>query len=188
MIDLGPVVLRPFEPPDVAHLHRFRNDWQVTQYLTGFSSGYSRRNLEEWVKFHRNRDDEVLWAIAAKRSDRCIGHVGLYKIDLRVRKAEFAIIVGDSQWQGKGIGRKATEAMLDWGFRQLNLHKISLSVLASNKRAIKLYRNLGFRLEGTLRHEQFRDGKYVDVVLMSLLERERHPKREPGPRSRYAGK
>ncbi len=172
MIDLGAVLLRPFEPKDVGHLYKFRNDWQVTQYLGGFSSGYSRKNLEEWIKFHRNRDDEVLWAIADKKTDRCIGHVGLYKIDPRLRKGEFAIIVGDTRSQGKGIGRSATVAMLDWGFGQLNLHKISLSVLASNRRAIRLYETLGFRREGVLRDEQFRDARYVDVVLMSLLDSE----------------
>ena len=172
MIDLGAVVLRPFEPRDVEHLYGFRNDWQVTQYVGGFSSGYSRRNLEEWIKFHRNRDDEVLWAIAGKKGGRCIGHVGLYKIDPRVRKAEFAILLGDRRWWGKGVGRSATVAMLDWGFDQLNLHRISLSVLATNQRAIRLYRDLGFREEGLLRDEQFRDGKYVNVLLMSLLEKE----------------
>lgn len=184
MIDLGAVVLRPFEPHDVAHLYDFRNDWQVTQYLGGFSSGYSRRNLQDWIKFHRNRDDEVLWAIAEKKANRCIGHVGLYKIDPRLRKAEFAIIVGDPKWQGKGIGRSATVALIDWGFDQLNLHKISLSVLASNKRAIRLYETLGFRREGVLRDEQFRDRKWVDVVLMSLLEREWKSRNGGGARRR----
>lgn len=172
MIDLGPVVLRPFEPHDVERLYAFRNDWQVTQYLGGFSSGYTRENLREWIKFHRNRDDEVLWAIADKKDDRCIGHVGLYKIDLRLRKGEFAIVIGELKTQGKGVGRRATEAMIDWGFRQMNLHKISLSVLATNKRAIRLYESIGFRHEGVLRDEQYRDAKYVDVVLMSLLDRE----------------
>ncbi len=178
MIDLGPVVLRPFEPHDVEHLYKFRNDWQVTQYLGGFSSGYSRHNLREWIKFHRNRDDEVLWAIADRKTDRCIGHVGLYKIDPRLRKGEFAVIIGDTKRQGKGIGREVTVAMLDWGFKQLNLHKISLSVLENNKRAIQLYERLGFRREGKLRDEQFRDGKYVDAVLMSLLDREWNMRRK----------
>jgi RimJ/RimL family protein N-acetyltransferase len=172
MIDLGPIFLRPLEPRDVAHLYQFRNDWQVTQYLGGFSSGYTRQNLQEWIKFHRNRDDEVLWAIAEVKTDRCIGHVGLYKIDARLRKGEFAIVIGDLKKQGQGIGRKVTEAMIEWGFRQLNLHKISLSVLATNKRAIRLYEALGFRHEGVLRDEQFRDAKYVNVVLMSLLDSE----------------
>ncbi len=172
MIDLGPVVLRPFEPHDVEHLYLFRNDWQVTQYLGGFSSGYTRENLRQWIKLHRNRDDEVLWAIAERKGDRCIGHVGLYKIDPRLRKGEFAIVIGELKKQGKGIGRRATEAMVDWGFRQMNLHKISLSVLATNRRAIRLYESMGFRHEGVLRDEQYRDARYVDVVLMSLLEGE----------------
>ncbi|HVP43773.1 MAG TPA: GNAT family protein [Terriglobales bacterium] len=172
MIRLGDVVLRPLEPRDVASLYSFRNDWEVIQYLGGFSAGYSRKNLEEWVTAHRNRADEVLWTIADACSDKSIGHVGLYKIDNRVRKAEFAIVIGDRGSWGKGLGRKVTQAVVDWGFEQLNLHKVSLSVLAFNKRAIELYRSLGFRQEGALRDEQFRSGRYHGLVLMSLLDRE----------------
>ncbi len=172
MIRLGDVILRPLEPRDVGSLYSFRNDWEVIQYLGGFSAGYSRKNLQEWVTAHRNRADEVLWTIADARSDKSIGHVGLYKIDNRVRKAEFAIVIGDRNSWGKGLGRRVTQAVVDWGFEQLNLHKVSLSVLAFNRRAISLYHSLGFRQEGVLRDEQFRSGRYHDLVLMSLLDKE----------------
>jgi RimJ/RimL family protein N-acetyltransferase len=113
----------------------------------------------------------VLWAIALKDSDRCIGHVGLYKLDHRVRKGEFGIVIEESQW-GKGFGRRATSAALEFGFDQLNLNKIDLEVLATNLRAIALYERIGFRKDGLLREEQFRDGHYVDLVIMSILRRE----------------
>ena len=181
MISLGDVTLRPLEPRDVDSLYSFRNDWEVIQYLGGFSAGYSRKNLQEWVTAHRNRADEVLWTIAGAGDDKSIGHVGLYKIDNRVRKAEFAIVIGDKNSWGKGLGRKVTQAVVDWGFEQLNLHKVSLSVLAFNKRAIELYRSMGFRKEGALRDEQFRTGRYHDLVLMSLLDSEwRAQKRRRG--------
>ncbi len=172
MIRLGDVTLRPLEPRDVDSLYSFRNDWEVIQYLGGFSAGYSRKNLSDWVTAHRNRADEVLWTIAEARTDKSIGHVGLYKIDNRVRKAEFAIVIGDRDSWGKGLGRKVTRAVVEWGFEQLNLHKVSLSVLDFNRRAILLYQSLGFRKEGVLRDEQFRSGRYHDVVLMSVLDKE----------------
>jgi [ribosomal protein S5]-alanine N-acetyltransferase len=172
MIDLGGIRLRAFEAEDVDALYQLRNSESVLKGLGGFSTGYSRRSLAEWIETHRHHVDEVLWAIALKDSDRCIGHVGLYGIDHRVRKAEFGITIHESQWE-KGFGGQATSAVLEFGFSQLNLNKVSLTVLANNGRAIKLYEHMGFRQDGVLREEQFRDGRYVDMLLMSILRCER---------------
>ena len=172
MIDLGEVVLRRPEPKDVDSLYSFRNDWAVIKHLVGFSAGYSRSNLEDWIKLHSSRTDEVLWTIADRDRDQCIGHAGLYQIDHRIRKAEFGIVIGDQTWWGKGLGKKVTEAVVAWGFSQLNLHKITLAVLTNNPRAIHIYEALGFRSEGVLHDDQFREGKYLDVMLMVILEAE----------------
>ena len=169
MIDLADVRLRKLEEYDVEELYIFRNDAQVTQSLGGFSSGYSRKDLAEWIDYHRTRHDEILWAIASKSTDKCVGHVGLYKIDHRVAKAEFAIVIGSRDCQGKGVGRRVSTAILDYGFRELRLNKISLSVLSANAQARALYDSLGFRLEGQLRDEQYRGGEYQTVILMAMF-------------------
>jgi RimJ/RimL family protein N-acetyltransferase len=59
-----------------------------------------------------------------------------------------------------------------FGFRDLNLHRISLQVFATNKRAITTYERAGFRHEGTMRQAAFIDGRFVDVVVMGILEGE----------------
>ena len=169
MIDVGSVRLRPLDKDDIDSLYAFRNDAEITRLLGGFSPGYSKADLEIWIKNHSNRPDEILWSIAERNTNRCIGHVGLYKIDHRVRKAEFAIVIGDqSQWQ-KGLGTEITRATVAWAFSELNLHKVTLAVLANNARALRIYEKLGFQIEGTMRDDQFRDGKYLDVVLMALF-------------------
>lgn len=170
MIHLGDVVLRALEPKDAEHLYTYRNDWEVIRHLGGFSAGYSVANLQEWVKLHSNRSDEILWTIADALTDRCIGHVGLYQIDSRVRKGQFAILIGDRALWGRGLGTRVTQAVVSWGFSQLNLHKVSLHVLSNNERAIRIYELLGFRREGILRDEQFRDGQFLDLVIMAVFE------------------
>lgn len=170
------VVLRRLEPGDVDHLYRYRNDRSVVDQLGGHSSGYSRADLTDWIERHRGIPNEVLWAIATVNEDRCIGHVGLYDIDYRIRKAEFGILLGDTSFHGKGVGKYVTAAMITYGFEQLDLRRISLSVLVSNKRALILYERLGFTVEGRLRDDDFRNGRHGDVVLMSILNDEwRHP-------------
>lgn len=172
MIDLGEVVLRALELKDVEYLHQYRNDWEVIRHLGGFSAGYSHANIEDWIKRHSNRDDEILWTIADAKNDACLGHVGLYQIDRRVRKGQFAILIGDKTLWGKGVGTRVTKAVVSWAFAQLNLHKVSLHVLTNNDRAIHIYEALGFRPEGILRDEQFRDGRYLDLMLMAVFEDE----------------
>lgn len=162
--------LRKPELRDVEDLYVQKNDIEVRSMLGGFSTGYSRQDLSAWIEFHRSCRDEVLWIIA--EADRCLGHVGLYKIDHRIRCAEFAIMIGDKAIWGQGIGKKCTSLAVKYGFTELNLNRISLTVLASNQRAIKLYKSLGFQTEGILRQGQYKDGKYVDLIMMSLLREE----------------
>jgi RimJ/RimL family protein N-acetyltransferase len=168
-IPLESVVLRRPEPRDVDQLYEFRNDWSVARSLGGFSLGYSRRDLEEWIEFHRNCRDEVIWTIAAKNTDLCIGHAGLYRIDFRVRCAEFAIVLGQPCEWGHGTGAIVSQAVIEYAQKQLNLRRISLSVLESNTRAIRLYERAGFTREGLLRDADFRDGAFGNVVLMALM-------------------
>jgi [ribosomal protein S5]-alanine N-acetyltransferase len=171
-IVLEEVVLRRPEPRDAEQFYAYRNDWDVIRCLGGFSTGYSIKDIHEWIEFHRGKRDEIIWTIAEKESDLCIGHVGLYNIDHRVRSAEFAIMIGDKEWWGKGAGKKVTQAVVDYGFRQLNLHRVYLTVLKTNDRATALYEKLGFATEGVLRDEQFRDRRYIDVIVMGILEHE----------------
>jgi [ribosomal protein S5]-alanine N-acetyltransferase len=172
MLLLDILVLRPLEETDVEQLYQFRNNFEITQYLGGFSRGFSRTSLLDWIKFHRQQSDEVLWGIALKADNRCIGHIGLYKIDHRVQKAELGILIGDQNYQGQGLGTKIAQAMVDYGFQQLNLNKISAIVLSHNERSLRLFSKLGFRQEGILRDEYFLQGKHIDGILFSYLKRD----------------
>ena len=164
--------LRRPEPRDAENLYKYQNDWEVTQLLGGFSKNRSMQDIYEWIEFHRTRTDEIVWVIAAKSDDTCLGHVGLYQIDHRVRSAEFAISIGNKDWWGKGLGGQIAQLVIRYGFRQLNLHRIHITVLATNLRSIRMCEKVGFKTEGCIRHGQFRDGQYVDVLIMGLLEEE----------------
>ncbi len=168
MHKVGEVRLRRPEPRDLDALLRQKNDPKIAGLLGGFRTGYARADLESWLEYHRTASDEVLWAIVDPQ-DACLGHVGLYEIDHRVRKAEFAIMLGERSAWGRGIGKSVSAWVLDHGFLQLNLNRIELDVLATNPRAKALYAGLGFELEGTRRAAQYKDGNFIDVHVMALL-------------------
>ena len=166
------VVFRKPEPADLESLYEQKNDYEVKNLLGGFSRPLSHADLAEWLERHRRLSDEVLWAIVSQDSGKCLGHMGLYKIDTVARSAEFGIMIGDQSAWGCGIGRVATAFALHHAFRRENLNRVSLTVLATNDRAIRLYLKMGFVEEGKLRQAQFKEGKYVDVVAMGILESE----------------
>jgi len=59
--------------------------------------------------------------------------------------------------------------MLKHGFEDLNLNRIYLQVYQTNPRAIKAYNAAGFVHEGVMRQAVFKNGRYIDVLLMSVL-------------------
>ncbi len=169
---VGEHIIRPFELDDVDSLYLQKNNYEIAALLGGFSTGYSRSDLSEWIEFHRKKSDELLWAIADKKNNVCVGHVGFYKIDYRVGSAEIAVMIGQSGLWGKGLGRRCIEFMIGFGFNELNFNRIYLSVLSTNQRAIQLYRQTGFVDEGVLRQAQYKNSHYIDLVLMGLLREE----------------
>ena len=72
-------------------------------------------------------------------------------------------------YQGMGIGKALMEALLELTDNWLGLSRLQLEVYPDNERAIGLYEKYGFRQEGVLRSFAFRDGRYVDTLVMGRL-------------------
>jgi RimJ/RimL family protein N-acetyltransferase len=101
-----------------------------------------------------------------------VGNCGFHKINWQFRSAEFGIVIGEKDFRNKGVGTSAVKLLLEHGFHNLNLHRVSLQVHADNPGAIRCYEKAGFRLEGRLREKVFKRGKYVDMLVMSVLVQE----------------
>jgi RimJ/RimL family protein N-acetyltransferase len=101
-----------------------------------------------------------------------IGNVGLHRIDWKNRNAELGITIGEKSYWGQGYGTDAVLTMLNLAFREMNLHRVFLRVDADNARGIRCYEKVGFQHEGTLREVGFRESKYFDQYMMSILESE----------------
>ena len=94
---------------------------------------------------------------------------GFNDIDQRNGSAEVGIFIGvKSEWS-KGYGAEALGLLLDYGFRQLNLHSIWLRAFAFNARGLACYRKLGFRECGRRHESHYINGAWQDDVMMELL-------------------
>ena len=118
------------------------------------------------------------YAIVRTADNSHIGNCGLCDIDLRRRKAQLWIYLGDSY--GKGTGTSAVGQLLFRAFDELNLDRVYLRVIASNPRALHFYQKLGFVEEGRFRQDTHFNGQSIDSVCMSMLKQEYRKKPEGG--------
>lgn len=100
---------------------------------------------------------------------RLIGTFAFDHIDWRNRSAEFGIMIGEKVYWNQGYGTEAVRLLAQHGFNTLNLNRIFLHVFQNNPRAIRVYEKAGFIHEGRERQAEFKDGKYIDVLVMSML-------------------
>ena len=104
---------------------------------------------------------------------RPVGLIGLLNFDDFSKKAELYITLGDTQFKRKGIGYRALQLILDYGFNELDLNKIYLNVDAENVGACRLYEKAGFLCEGFFREDLMHQGKMIDRKRYAILRRER---------------
>ena len=75
----------------------------------------------------------------------------------------------DINFSGLGVGTTLIAAMIDMADNWLNIRRIQLEVYRDNETAIALYKKFGFEVEGTRQDYAYRDGQYVDALLMARI-------------------
>lgn len=169
------VRLRAVEREDIPRFVRWLNDPEVIENLLT-NSPLSHAMEEKWFDHQLEippTQGQVLAIEALSNGEWVhIGNCGLHNIEAVNRCAEFGIFIGDKSFWNQGLGTEATRLMVKHGFEDLNLNSIYLNVYVTNPRAIKAYEAAGFVKEGVLREAAFKNGHYIDVILMSILHSE----------------
>ncbi len=116
--------------------------------------------------------EETRMAICRRDDGTHIGNAYLIDFDRHYLNASFGIFIASTEHHGRGYGKAATILMLEKAFEIERLHRVYLDVLATNNRAIATYHSCGFREEGVSREAAIKNGKWVDVIRMAILEEE----------------
>jgi putative acetyltransferase len=158
------VTIRPVQVADAAAINEVRRQPSVLE----FTFALPGESLEATQGFLAgfSADDHGL---VAEVDGRVVGMAGLHrKPGKRSHSAEIGMMVRD-QFQGRGLGRRLLERLLDIADNQLGLTRVELEVMADNVRAIKLYEASGFEHEGRKRKAIKRRQSHVDLLVMSRL-------------------
>jgi RimJ/RimL family protein N-acetyltransferase len=170
MIEGTTVNLRAQEMADLERNHRWVNDREVTRFL-GMRYLMALAAEESWMRERTKTAHSFAnngFAIETK-DGRHIGNCGIHNPSPEDRSATVGIMIGEQDCWGHGYGTDAMRTMVRFGFEEMNLHRIELDVYAFNERARASYRKCGFAEEACKRQEVFREGAYIDVIVMAVL-------------------
>jgi RimJ/RimL family protein N-acetyltransferase len=171
------IKLRPLKASDIEQSVVWRNDPEIRDHFLGIRFPITLEMETAWFESALNdrSNSRVIFAIETIDQAELTGFVFLKNIDWISRLSWFGIMIGEKQYQGKGIGKEAMIILFRYAFKMLNLRKICLEVAAYNAPAIHLYTKLGFCEEGRLKEHIFMNGKYHDLLIMSLFQKDSLP-------------
>lgn len=163
------VELRRHERSDYALYGEWYGDpevWRLTSWSAEPLTSSAVQRLFEDRELSATEDS---FAIHPKGVSDPVGIISLMNVNQANATADLSIIIGEREVRGLGYGSDAIRSILRYGFEELGLHRVGLSVFEFNEVAIAVYERLGFRREGRLRAVLERDGARHDAILMSIL-------------------
>lgn len=166
------VTLQPIRREHAATYARWLNDPETRHYLDlQFPITISAE--EKWIETRSAftpQPTDVVFGVWTRADSRLIGNVGLHEINWIDRHAEVGYFLGDKTEWGKGYAPDAVRTLLRWTFRELDLYKVYIKLIAPNHRSRRVAEKLGLRQEGVLVGDKFRDGRHEDLLVYAAFQ------------------
>ena len=144
------------------------NDAEVCAGNSHHIFPYSMSELEQYVSSSTGDTSKCVLAIETSEGVH-IGNISLQKIDLISRSAEYAILLGDKNYWGKGYAIEASMLLLQHGFSSLGLHRVYAGTFSNNTAMQALAQKMGMKEEGRRREAAFVDGSFIDIIEYGIL-------------------
>ncbi len=150
--------------------------WEDTDFLRNYDTSpafpKTEDQLSRMVSDEQSSPNGYYFGIRPLADDLLIGVLELSGIQWPHHTTYIGIGIGDRAYRGQGMGQDAMEVGLRFAFQEINMHRVWLTVIGYNARAIALYERLGFVREGAYREHVERDGSRYDMFVYGLLRRE----------------
>ena len=113
-------------------------------------------------------NEGINWAITQKGNPKLIGVIGHYRIKPEHYRAEIGYMLLP-EFSGKGIISEAVKEVVNYGFKGMQLHSIEAVIDPENNASAKVLEKNGFVKEAHLKENEFFEGRFLDSVIYSLL-------------------
>ncbi|EJQ95159.1 N-acetyltransferase family protein [Bacillus mycoides] len=160
--------IRPAAKQDAGQLSKIRVqiDGETENMDREVGEGFiDTKGFQEIIKTDSKKTRNLF--LVAEVHNRVVGFSRCEGSDLTrlSHKVEFGVCILKEFW-GYGMGKCLLQQSINWADENA-VKKIALQVLETNEKAIQLYKNLGFGVEGILKNDKkLSDGKYYNTVVM----------------------
>jgi ribosomal-protein-alanine N-acetyltransferase len=132
----------------------------------------TRNTLDEFIRNQREEPRTTFkFAITIPPNESAMGILKLSKEWEAIREWEIGWAVHPEEW-GKGYAGEAARGVMDWAFKELNVHRIVAFCHAGNSASVRVMEKLGMHLDGRLRETRWLGGSWWDEFVYSILEKE----------------
>jgi RimJ/RimL family protein N-acetyltransferase len=164
------VRIRTARPYDAAALldlkHQLDEETAFMMYEPGERDSSVRDLAQELAAIARSPNSVVL---LAELGDQLVGYLELTGGSFRRSRATAYLVIGvRAHAAGLGLGTGLLQQAKDWAAAH-GLHRLELTVMAHNTRAIRLYERMGFSAEGRRSECLLVDGRFIDELTMAVI-------------------
>ncbi len=163
-------ILRPFKKGDESSLLENINNEKIARNTLRIPYPYKLKDACLWInrnlKLNKKKKKTKI-SFAIDINGEVVGGIGLDKIENH--KAEIGYWLGEKYW-GREIMTSAVKILTEYAFKRLKLKRVHARVFFFNKASARVLRKAGYKLEGRLRKDVFKDNKLIDSLIFSKIQ------------------
>jgi RimJ/RimL family protein N-acetyltransferase len=171
------IQLRRIERADLPYIVDWVDSYELMVQWSGplhFQFPLDEWQLEQFflAENQEHRPTRMQFTAVEVESQVIVGQIGFVHVWEKIETARLGTVLVAPDYRNRGIGTRMVHSLLHIGFGRLRLHRIELNVFDRNKSAIRCYERAGFQREGLSRDVVCVNGKYWNLIPMSILEKE----------------
>jgi diamine N-acetyltransferase len=162
--------LRALEPEDLEFIYQIENDESIWE-LSNTQTPYSRFILKQYLK-NANQDiyeAKQLRLVISDKENNPLGLIDIFDFDFKNKRAGIGILIRDKERRGKGYGAEAISLLVDYCFKQLNLHQLYCNINETNEPSLRLFKKAGFMTIGLKKDWNFSSEGFTSEYLLQLI-------------------
>lgn len=148
------------------------NDPEVIRFLEVKWARQDQKTITEFVDAQRKNEHSILFAIISRDKKEHIGNIKIGPVNVHHKHADISYFIGNKGYWNKGIATEAIKLICEFGFYELELHKVEAGAYETAKASWKALEKNGFKREGTFREQIYLDGQYISAFRYGILKSE----------------
>jgi [ribosomal protein S5]-alanine N-acetyltransferase len=167
------LILREFTPTDIPAVEKYHANPDYRRFLPWEEETHANAAgfVTKCIEMAGDEKRRTYQFAITLLDGTMVGSSGLNLNANHPYEAHFASELDPAHW-GRGYGSESCHAVIDFGFRTLQLHRIYSQVIAENRAAVRMLISTGMNREGLFRENRFFAGHWWDTLSYGMIARD----------------